>query len=170
MDAAREVAQLVETPLSSSRTRMSLSARSSTSPRSAARITCEQHRGGDEPLFGAVVKIALEVPPRLVAGFDDARARRLRFGRQLAQLVERNVAGDASACARQVCETCECSWAGRDFAGDVRHGSTKRVASAVGESAMAIALVHTYLRDFNDTGRTAQCEARRSRREVVRRS
>ncbi len=36
-------------------------------------------------------------------------------------------------------------------AGDVRHGSMKRVASAVGEGAMAIALVHTYLREFNDT-------------------
>jgi thioredoxin reductase (NADPH) len=31
-------------------------------------------------------------------------------------------------------------------AGDVRHGSIKRVASAVGEGAMAIQLVHQYLR------------------------
>jgi thioredoxin reductase (NADPH) len=31
-------------------------------------------------------------------------------------------------------------------AGDVRHGSVKRVASAVGEGAMAIALSHTYLK------------------------
>ena len=31
------------------------------------------------------------------------------------------------------------------FAGDVRHGSTKRVASAVGEGAMAVQLVHRYL-------------------------
>ena len=30
-------------------------------------------------------------------------------------------------------------------AGDVRHGSTKRVASAVGEGAMAVQLVHRYL-------------------------
>ena len=30
-------------------------------------------------------------------------------------------------------------------AGDVRHGSVKRVASAVGEGAMAIAFVHRYL-------------------------
>jgi thioredoxin reductase (NADPH) len=30
-------------------------------------------------------------------------------------------------------------------AGDVRHGSIKRVASAVGEGAMAVALVHRYL-------------------------
>ena len=30
-------------------------------------------------------------------------------------------------------------------AGDVRHGSVKRVASAVGEGAMAVALIHTYL-------------------------
>ena len=32
-------------------------------------------------------------------------------------------------------------------AGDVRHGSVKRVASAVGEGAIAIQLVHEYLRD-----------------------
>jgi thioredoxin reductase (NADPH) len=31
------------------------------------------------------------------------------------------------------------------FAGDVRHGSVKRVASAVGEGAMAVQLVHRYL-------------------------
>jgi hypothetical protein len=33
-------------------------------------------------------------------------------------------------------------------AGDVRHGSVKRVASSVGEGAMATALVHTYLREL----------------------
>lgn len=33
-------------------------------------------------------------------------------------------------------------------AGDVRHGSTKRVASAVGEGAVAIQLVHEYLRQL----------------------
>jgi len=32
-------------------------------------------------------------------------------------------------------------------AGDARSGSVKRVASAVGEGAMAIALVHEYLRN-----------------------
>ena len=30
-------------------------------------------------------------------------------------------------------------------AGDVRHGSVKRVASAVGEGAIAIQLIHQYL-------------------------
>jgi thioredoxin reductase (NADPH) len=30
-------------------------------------------------------------------------------------------------------------------AGDVRHGSVKRVASAVGEGAIAVQLVHEYL-------------------------
>ena len=30
-------------------------------------------------------------------------------------------------------------------AGDVRHGSVKRFASAVGEGAMAVTLVHRYL-------------------------
>ena len=32
-------------------------------------------------------------------------------------------------------------------AGDVRHGSVKRVASGVGEGSMAIAFVHQYLGD-----------------------
>jgi thioredoxin reductase (NADPH) len=32
-------------------------------------------------------------------------------------------------------------------AGDVRHGSTKRCATAVGEGAMAVALVHLHLAD-----------------------
>jgi thioredoxin reductase (NADPH) len=31
--------------------------------------------------------------------------------------------------------------------GDVRHGSVKRCASAVGEGAMAVAFVHRYLAD-----------------------
>jgi thioredoxin reductase (NADPH) len=39
----------------------------------------------------------------------------------------------------------ESSQPGLFVAGDIRRGSTKRVASAVGEGAMAIALVHTYL-------------------------
>jgi thioredoxin reductase (NADPH) len=39
----------------------------------------------------------------------------------------------------------ESSQPGVFVAGDVRHGSIKRVASAVGEGAMAVALVHRYL-------------------------
>lgn len=31
------------------------------------------------------------------------------------------------------------------MAGDVRHGSIKRVASAVGDGAMAVQLIHQYL-------------------------
>jgi thioredoxin reductase (NADPH) len=47
----------------------------------------------------------------------------------------------------------ESSQPGLFVAGDVRHGSIKRVASAVGEGAMAASLVHSYLaaRD-RDTG------------------
>lgn len=44
----------------------------------------------------------------------------------------------------------ESSEPGVFVAGDVRHGSVKRVASAVGEGAMAIALVHAYLRELDD--------------------
>ena len=39
----------------------------------------------------------------------------------------------------------ESSVPGIFVAGDVRHGSTKRVAGAVGEGAMAVALVNAYL-------------------------
>ena len=39
----------------------------------------------------------------------------------------------------------ETSMPGLFAAGDVRHGSVKRCASAVGEGAMAVALVHRYL-------------------------
>ncbi len=45
----------------------------------------------------------------------------------------------------------ESSQPGLFVAGDVRHGSIKRVASAVGEGAMAVALVHRYL--ASDDGR-----------------
>jgi thioredoxin reductase (NADPH) len=40
----------------------------------------------------------------------------------------------------------ETSQPGVFAAGDVRHGSIKRVASAVGDGAMAVSLVHAYLR------------------------
>jgi thioredoxin reductase (NADPH) len=43
----------------------------------------------------------------------------------------------------------EASQPGIFVAGDVRRGSIKRVASAVGEGAMAISLAHTYLDDLN---------------------
>ena len=39
----------------------------------------------------------------------------------------------------------EPSQPGLFVAGDVRHGSIKRVASAVGEGAMAVAIIHEYL-------------------------
>jgi hypothetical protein len=44
----------------------------------------------------------------------------------------------------------ESSQPGLFVAGDVRHGSIKRVASAVGEGAMAIALLHAYLAEQMD--------------------
>jgi thioredoxin reductase (NADPH) len=47
----------------------------------------------------------------------------------------------------------ESSQPGLFVAGDVRHGSIKRVASAVGEGAMAIALAHTYLSETRDRHR-----------------
>jgi thioredoxin reductase (NADPH) len=47
----------------------------------------------------------------------------------------------------------ESSQPGLFVAGDVRHGSSKRVASAVGEGALAIQLVHRYLADPEGAGR-----------------
>ncbi|MDQ3283467.1 MAG: FAD-dependent oxidoreductase [Acidobacteriota bacterium] len=41
----------------------------------------------------------------------------------------------------------ESSMPGVFVAGDVRHGSAKRVGSAVGEGAMAVQLIHSYLRE-----------------------
>jgi thioredoxin reductase (NADPH) len=41
-------------------------------------------------------------------------------------------------------------------AGDVRHGSIKRVASSVGEGSMAIAFVHQYLAEVRETRATQQ--------------
>jgi thioredoxin reductase (NADPH) len=46
----------------------------------------------------------------------------------------------------------ETSWAGVFAAGDVRSGSIKRVASAVGEGAMAVRLVHEHLESTEASG------------------
>jgi thioredoxin reductase (NADPH) len=45
----------------------------------------------------------------------------------------------------------ESSQPGLFVAGDVRHGSIKRVASAVGEGATSIALVHSYLAALDES-------------------
>lgn len=42
----------------------------------------------------------------------------------------------------------ETSVPGSFAAGDVRHGSVKRVASSVGEGAMAVTFVHKYLEEI----------------------
>ncbi|NEP20102.1 MAG: NAD(P)/FAD-dependent oxidoreductase, partial [Leptolyngbya sp. SIO4C1] len=42
----------------------------------------------------------------------------------------------------------ETSVPGSFAAGDVRHSSVKRVASAAGEGAMAVAFVHRYLEEI----------------------
>lgn len=47
----------------------------------------------------------------------------------------------------------ESSQPGLFVAGDVRHGSIKRVASAVGEGAMAVALIHQYLKTLDGVDR-----------------
>lgn len=49
----------------------------------------------------------------------------------------------------------ESSQPGAFFAGDVRSGSVKRVASAVGEGSMAVQLVHRYLEASKNAARPA---------------
>jgi thioredoxin reductase (NADPH) len=44
--------------------------------------------------------------------------------------------------------TLETSMPGVFAAGDVRHGSIKRVASAVGEGATVVRLLHQHLREY----------------------
>jgi thioredoxin reductase (NADPH) len=44
----------------------------------------------------------------------------------------------------------ESSVPGLFAAGDVRHGSIKRVAAGVGEGSMSIAFVHTYLASLHE--------------------
>jgi thioredoxin reductase len=55
--------------------------------------------------------------------------------------VMRTEAGDISP-DDEVCQS------RKQISGDVRHGSIKRVASAVGEGSIAIELVHQYLDRF----------------------
>jgi thioredoxin reductase (NADPH) len=43
----------------------------------------------------------------------------------------------------------ETSMPGVFAAGDVRHGSIKRVASAVGEGAVTVQLIHSYLQELS---------------------
>lgn len=57
----------------------------------------------------------------------------------------------------------ESSHPGVFFAGDVRHGSVKRVASAVGEGAMAAQLVHRYFAEHPRSSWGAACVHRRPR-------
>lgn len=59
----------------------------------------------------------------------------------------------------------ETSMPGVFAAGDVRYGSTKRLASAVGEGAVAIRMVHEYLRD-HAVPETARSYGERSRRDA----
>jgi thioredoxin reductase (NADPH) len=56
------------------------------------------------------------------------------------------VRGESSWSERREPFLLETSRPGIFAAGDVRAGSTKRIASAVGEGAMAIRLVHEYLK------------------------
>jgi len=54
----------------------------------------------------------------------------------------------------------ETSMPGVFAAGDVRHGSVKRVASAVGEGAVAVQLVHEYLAEHRPAERGEEAALR----------
>jgi thioredoxin reductase (NADPH) len=62
-----------------------------------------------------------------------------------------NTAGQAGQTGRQPLPL-ETSQSGVFAAGDVRSGSVKRVASAVGEGAMAVRLVHDHLQQVGGSG------------------
>jgi thioredoxin reductase len=64
----------------------------------------------------------------------------------------------------------ESSQPGVFSAGDVRHGSIKRVASAVGDGVMAIQLVHQYFANPESTGPTIGSETRPSKRRTILRA
>jgi len=69
-------------------------------------------------------------------------------GRDLAQGLQSKPRGKESGMTlRKEPLPMETSMRGVFAAGDVRHGSIKRVASAVGEGATAVRFVHEYLRE-----------------------
>ena len=76
-------------------------------------------------------------------------------GRDVVDLVERRQGTWPLARDPYLLET---SVPGIFAAGDVRHGSIKRVASGVGEGSMAIAFIHQYLAELSqrDSARTAR--------------
>ena len=63
----------------------------------------------------------------------------------------------------------ETSLPGFFAAGDVRHGSTKRVAGAVGEGAMAVALAHLRLEELAAVRRPATASRSSGRRTTCQR-
>ena len=63
-------------------------------------------------------------------------------------------AGDGGPGPRRQPYPLETSQSGVFAVGDVRHGATMRVATAVGEGAMAIRLVHEHLADRHQPART----------------
>ena len=91
-------------------------------------------------------------PPehRLAAGGD-------RAGRTRVLLHRRGPGDDGSGRSRRSRFSLETSMPGVFAAGDVRHGSVNRVASAVGEGSIAIQLVHElFAADKLSSGRSAR--------------
>ena len=77
VDAAGELAQLGRrlAQVGASPRRAARGPRPGRSSTSRRRGHAQRHRDADELLLGAVVEVALDPPPRLVGGLDDARAR-----------------------------------------------------------------------------------------------
>ena len=100
MEAARELAQLLERQVELLGGAVRGSARASRGlPRLELRAREPQgQRERDEPLLRTVVEVALELAPLLVAGLDDAGARRLQV---LARLRARDRERDELAEAHQ---------------------------------------------------------------------
>lgn len=99
-------------------------------------VACDQHgfilSGPDVPTKSAAAPLGLRDPKR-----------RATPRRSSSRLAVRSPGPESPATnARFMLET---SLPGVFVAGDVRHGSVKRVASAVGEGSMAVTYVHLYL-------------------------
>ena len=96
-----------------------------------------------EPAFAVFAFIGADAQDRVAAAADHPRRAGLRVHRPRR---------DGPRCAarghwplRRDPFLLETSVPGVFAAGDVRHGSVKRVASGVGEGSMAIAFIHQYL-------------------------
>ena len=104
---------------------------------------------GAERLPARALFLCLGGLPR--TGWAHRQRRAPRRGRYILcgpDLLERGERPDGLAAGARPARALETSVPGLFAAGDVRHGSTKRVGAAAGDGAMAVALVHRRLEEL----------------------